>query len=76
MPLVVSVLLFIIHFVLSTIGEKYAATTDVPTWHGMWISAFVFVPIGIFLLIKATTDAAFLDADVWRRKLGKLFGKK
>jgi lipopolysaccharide export system permease protein len=76
MPVVASVLIFIAYFAVSIIGEKSVMTTDLLSWKGMWMSTFIFLPIGLFLLIKATSDAAFLDADVWRRKFLKLIGKK
>ena len=72
MPVVIAVLIFIAYYVLSIIGERSALIV----WRGMWVSTFVFLPIGLFLMAKATSDAAFLDADVWRRKFLKLLGKK
>ena len=75
MPVVVSILIFILYFAVSIIGEKFAMTTELLTWKGMWISTFIFLPIGLFLLAKSTSDAAFLDADVWRRKFLKLIGQ-
>ncbi|MDR2907618.1 MAG: LptF/LptG family permease [Bacteroidales bacterium] len=76
MPVVVSVLIFIAYFALSKIGEMSVLTTDLQTWKGMWLSAVIFLPIGIFLLVKATSDAAILDAEVWRRKFLKVLGRK
>ena len=76
MPVVVSVVIFIAYFAVSIISEKSVLTTDLLSWRGMWMSTFIFLPIGLFLLIKATSDAAFLDADVWRRKFLKLIGRK
>ena len=69
MPVVMAVLIFIAYFAASIIGEKSVLTTSLLSWRGMWMSSFIFLPIGLFLLIKATSDAAFLDADVWKRKL-------
>jgi lipopolysaccharide export system permease protein len=72
MPVVVSVLTFIAYFALSMIGER----SIVEAWKGTWMSTFIFLPIGLFLVVKATSDAAFLDADVWRRKILRLIGRK
>ncbi|MDR0438343.1 MAG: LptF/LptG family permease [Bacteroidales bacterium] len=76
MPVVMAVLIFIAYFATSIIGEKSVLTTGLLAWRGTWISSFIFLPIGVFLLLKATSDAAFLDADVWRRKFLKLIGRK
>ncbi|GHU86871.1 hypothetical protein FACS1894153_4490 [Bacteroidia bacterium] len=76
MPIVVSVLLFISYYLLSVFGEKYAISADMSTSMGMWLSAIIFAPIGLFIMLKATTDAALLDADVWKRRILRLFGKR
>jgi len=75
LPVVMGVLIFVAYFATTLIGERTALTTDLFVSRGAWISTFVFLPIGIFLMIKASSDAAFLDADVWRRKFLKLFGR-
>ena len=75
MPIVMGVIIFITYFAISIIGEQSVVTTALSAWRGMWTSTFIFLPIGIFLLIKATSDAAFLDADVWRRKFMTLIGR-
>jgi lipopolysaccharide export system permease protein len=76
LPVVMGVLIFVAYFATTLIGERTALTTDLLVWRGAWISTFVFLPIGLFLMAKATSDAAFLDADVWRRKILTLIGKK
>jgi len=75
MPIVMGVLIFIAYFAISIIGEQSVRTTELLTWRGMWASTFIFLPIGIFLLMKATMDSAFLDEDVWRRKFLKVIGR-
>jgi len=65
MPAVISTLFFILFWIISFIGEKYAAEGEVPVWQGMWISSAVLLPIGIFLTMKATNDASLFDLDAW-----------
>jgi lipopolysaccharide export system permease protein len=64
MPVVMAVLIFVTFFAVSMIGERAILLA----WRGVWMSTIIFAPIGLLLLVKATTDGAFLDADVWRRK--------
>jgi len=59
-----AVLIFVTFFAVSMIGERAILLA----WRGVWMSTIIFAPIGLLLLVKATTDGAFLDADVWRRK--------
>lgn len=76
MPIVVSVISFIIYYVLGEMGNMLARSNTIPPWFGMWLSSIVFLPIGIFLTIKATSDAKILSAEEWKRKIQKLLGKK
>jgi Predicted permeases len=72
MPVVVSVVFFVIYYVITIIGERVAVNGDMSVFLGAWISSLVLFPIGIFLTFKATTDAALLDAESWK----KLFTKR
>lgn len=75
MPIVVSVISFIIYYVLGEMGNMLARSGTIAPWFGMWVSSIVFLPIGIFLTIKATSDAKILSAEEWKRKLNLLFNK-
>ena len=72
MPLVVSVLLFIIYYTLSVIGEKAAIEGSMTCTLGSWLATIVFLPFGLFLTVQATIDSSLVDADTWR----KLFRKR
>ncbi len=71
MPIVVSALAFIIYYIVGTMGENAAIQEEIPIWVGMWLSTFVFLPIGLFLTAKATTDAGLLNAEVWSKYMNK-----
>ncbi len=73
MPAVVSTLFFILFWVISFGGEKYAAEGVIPPWQGIWFASAVLMPIGIFLTVKATNDASLLDMDAWIRFFNKIF---
>ena len=66
MPLVVSVILFIFYWILSTTGEKYVKEATSGIWFGVWFSTFIFLPAGIFLTYKAVTDSTVLNIDSYR----------
>jgi lipopolysaccharide export system permease protein len=76
MPAVVSTLFFILFWVMSFAGEKYAVEGEVAAWQGIWFAPSVLLPIGIFLTIKATNDASLFDIDAWGRVLTRLFKKE
>jgi len=73
MPAVISTLFFILFWVVSFIGEKYAAEGVIPAWQGMWIASAILLPIGIFLTYKATNDASLFDIDAWKNFFRKFF---
>ncbi len=75
MPIVVSVISFIIYYVLGEMGNMLARSGTISPWFGMWVSSIVFLPIGIFLTIKATSDAKILSAEEWKRRINLLFKK-
>ena len=67
MPIVTSVVMFIIYYIIDNMGYKMAREALWPVWQGMWLSSFMLLPIGIFLSIKATTDSPLLNAEAWVR---------
>ena len=75
MPAVVSTLFFILFWVISFVGEKYAAEGALAVWQGMWISSAVLLPIGVFLTMKATNDASLFDLEAWEKFFRKLLPK-
>lgn len=73
MPVVVSVFFFVVYYVISMSGEKSAKIGEWDAWIGMWISAIVLFPLGIFLTYKAATDSVILNIDTYLKPLKKLF---
>ena len=73
LPVVVSVLFFVLFHIITITGEKSAIAGAISIEFGMWIASAVLLPLGIFLTIKATSDSPLLDFDIWKRRLGKLF---
>ena len=52
-PLLVSILLFVVYYVISITGEKTAKDLSTSPLEGMWISNFIFIPISIILISLA-----------------------
>lgn len=74
LPLVASVLFFVIYYVVGMIAEKMVREGAVGPI-GMWYSTFAFIPIGLFLTLQATTDSAFFDAATWKRFFLRIVGR-
>jgi lipopolysaccharide export system permease protein len=75
MPVVISIIFFVIYHVISISGEKFAREGVVPPWKGMWMSSLILLPIGIFLTVKATSDSALFDKDSYVKFFQKIFGR-
>lgn len=69
MPVVVSVVMFIIYYIIDNTGYKMAREALWPAWAGMWLSSFVLLPIGVFLTYKAATDSALFNPEAWAKML-------
>lgn len=76
MPVVISVILFIIYYIIDNIGFKMARDGVWPAWEGMWLSSFILSPLGIFLTYKAVHDSTILNADTYLNALKNLIGRK
>ncbi len=71
LPLVISVLFFVIYHVISVTGEKSAKAGEMSMIFGMWLSTYIILPLGLFLTYKATSDSPLVDAESWRRYFEK-----
>ena len=79
MPVVVSVLFFLLYYVISLTGEKFARESVITPFLGMWISSFILIPLGAFLTYKASTDSVIMNVDTYFKffkKIANLWKKK
>ncbi len=74
LPVVISVIFFVIYHVISVTGEKAARTGEMSVFLGVWLSTLVIFPLGLFLTYKATTDSPLLDTESWRKYFEKQKG--
>ena len=62
-PIVISVIFFVIYYIISISGEKAAREGTWEAFYGMWLSSFILAPIAVYLTYKATNDSVLLDVD-------------
>jgi len=72
MPVVVSIFLFILYYIVSMTGEKSAREDIWNMFVGMWFSSFIFFPVGAWLSYKAVTDSAIMRAETYTDYFKKL----
>ena len=63
-PIVISVILFIIYYIVTTWVQNDPRWC-VGHWFGMWFSALILLPIGVFLTYKAMNDSVIMNADTY-----------
>jgi lipopolysaccharide export system permease protein len=56
MPILISVIYYMLFHVLNMGGEKLAVNNELPSIFGMWLSNIVLAPIALFIFYKANTD--------------------
>lgn len=74
MPVVVSVLIFIVYYIINNTGFKMARDGKWIVWMGMWTSTAVLAPLGAFLTYKANNDSVVLNADAYLHWIKKILG--
>jgi lipopolysaccharide export system permease protein len=74
MPVVISVLIFIIYYVINNMGYKMARDGKWIMFVGMWLSSAVLAPLGVFLTYKSNRDSVVLNADAYISWLKRVLG--
>lgn len=75
-PLVISVFLFIVYYIIDNSGYKMARDGHVAVWEGMWLSSAVLLPLGIFFTYKAVNDSAVFNIDAYKNFIDRLLGRR
>ncbi|MDE7413862.1 MAG: LptF/LptG family permease [Muribaculaceae bacterium] len=75
-PLVISVLLFLVYYIIDNTGYKMARDGHINVWIGMWLSTAILLPLGIYVTIKAMNDSSVFNKDLYIQFFRKIFGIK
>ncbi len=71
-PVLISIIFFILMYVMSILGEKWAREGLVSVGAGLWGGNFILLPIGLFFLNQARNDSNLLEVDFWRKLMARL----
>lgn len=64
-PVIISVLVFIIYFIFENSGMKMARDGIWTVWFGKWISTMVLAPVAVFFTYKANKDSTVFNIDLY-----------
>lgn len=71
-PVVISVIMFIIYYIIDNTGYKMAREGLWSAFEGMWLSSSILLPIGIFLTYKAAVDAVLFNTEEYTKIMQKV----
>lgn len=74
MPVIISVLIFIIYYIIDNTGYKMSRDGKWIIWMGMWTSTAVLLSLGVFFTYKSNKDSVVLNADAYIHWLRKIIG--
>lgn len=72
MPVVISIVMFVIYYIIDTFSIKMARELVWDVVVGMWASSMVLLPTGIFLTYKAATDSSLFNTDAYKLLYNKI----
>lgn len=73
-PIIISVLVFIIYYILDNTGYRMARGGIWAVWFGKGIATAVLAPVAIFFTYKANNDSAVFNVDAYRNVLMRMLG--
>ncbi len=71
-PFLVSIFFFIIYYVITMQGEKFAKQEIIQPWLGVWMGDLILLVVGLFFLRQARADARLFEADFYSVVLDKV----
>lgn len=73
-PMVISIMLFLVYYIIDNTGFKMAREGIWQPWAGMWLSTFILLPLGIFVTWKAMNDSSVFNADLYKDWFRRVLG--
>ena len=73
-PIIISVFVFIIFYILDNTGYRMSRQGDWAIWFGKGLSMAVLIPMAIFFTYKANNDSTVFNADMYKNMFMKMFG--
>lgn len=74
MPVVLSVLIFILYYIIDSGATRVAKSGEMNIILGTWMSTLVLTPLGGFLTYKSNKDSVVFNIDVYIAFFRKLLG--
>ena len=73
-PVIISVLVFIVFYILDNTGTKMARDDNWTVWFGKLLGTVVLTPIAIFFTRKANNDSVVFNIDLYKSIASRMLG--
>ena len=73
-PVIISVLVFIVYYILENTGMKMARDDNWTVWFGKMLGTCVLTPIAVFFTYKANNDSVVFNIDLYKQILFNILG--
>ena len=73
-PVIISVLVFIIFYILDNTGMKMARDDNWTVWFGKLLGTAVLSPVAIFFTYKANNDSVVFNMDLYKSPMMRMLG--
>ena len=73
-PVIISVLVFIVYYIFDNSGMRMARDDNWTVWFGKWLATMVLAPLAVFFTYKANKDSVVFNYDVYRELFMRVLG--
>ena len=73
-PVIVSVIVFIVFYIFNNTGFRMAREDEWTVWFGRWLGTMVLSPIAIFFTYKANNDSLVFNIDLYKTIAMRMLG--
>ena len=73
-PVIVSVLVFIVYYIFDNSGMRMAREDQWAVWFGKWLPTMVLAPMAIFFTYKANNDSVVFNIDAYKSVVKRILG--
>ena len=73
-PVIISVLVFIVYYIFDNTGMRMARENEWSVWFGKWIATMVLAPLAVFFTYQANKDSVVFNYDAYREFFMRVLG--
>ena len=73
-PVIISVIVFIVYYIFDNSGMRMARADVWTVWFGKWIPTMVLAPLAAFFTYKANNDSTVFNIDLYKDVMRRMLG--